>query len=69
MKYTTWKWYFRRGVLRKIALQFGLVMQDQIRKESLMTYTLEDQRLEHTNYPFRKENDLQLPNLYDYVPC
>ena len=31
MKYITWKWYFRRGVLRKIALHFGLVMQDQIR--------------------------------------
>ena len=23
--------------------------------------------MEHTNHPFRKENDL--PNLYDYVPC
>ena len=34
MKYITWKWYFRRGVLRKIALHFRLVqlvMQDQIR--------------------------------------
>ena len=30
-------------------------------------YTLEDERLEHSNHPFRKENDL--PNLYDYVPC
>ena len=23
--------------------------------------------MEHSNHPFRKENDL--PNLYDYVPC
>ena len=23
--------------------------------------------MEHTNHPFRRENDL--PNLYDYVPC
>ena len=23
--------------------------------------------MEHTNHPFRKENDL--PNLHDYVPC
>lgn len=30
MKYITWKWYFRKGVLGKIALHFRLVMQDQI---------------------------------------
>ena len=31
------------------------------------TNTLEDERLEPTNYPFRKDNDLL--NLHDYVPC
>lgn len=30
-------------------------------------YTLEDERLEPTNLPFRKEDDL--PNLHEYVPC
>ena len=30
-------------------------------------YTLEDERLEPTNHPIRKENDLA--NLHDYVPC
>ena len=29
-------------------------------------YTLEDERLEPTDHPFRKEKDL--PNLHDYVP-
>ena len=35
--------------------------------EGCLRYTLEDERLEPTNHPFRKENEL--PNLHDYVLC
>ena len=36
-------------------------------KKKYNTYTPWKINMEHTNHPFRKENDL--PNLHDYVPC
>ena len=56
----------RRGILTQLWIQVQRNRNCTWRKNA-NTNTPWKINMEHTNHPFRKENDL--PNLHDYVPC